>query len=371
MKETASKHLRSRIETGEILSAKPDKIQTIWFRAGIIIGSGGASFEILRNLVEKLPVLLAPKWLRTYTQPIAVGDVLEYLVRALRLNTDKSIVVDIGSERMTFGGMLARTAKLLGLRRIIVRVPLLSVKLSSYWLILFTPVPYCIASELVKGLKSETVVQNNNAPRFFPEIHPVSFKEALRTAIGEVERNEVISRWADSAGTEKCDLQAEYDVSCALYRDRREYRFGSLPTSFIFKSIEVLGGGEGWFTYGVFWNIRGVIDKLLGGYGLNRGRRHRSEIRVGDSLDFWKVSYIVPGRRLLLLAQMKLPGKGWLEFVISGDRLIQTAYFIPRGLWGRLYWYSLLPLHCLIFMDMIHQIVRRARKLHQEVLQAR
>ncbi len=364
VKETASKHLRSRIETGEILSAEPGKIQTIWFRAGVIIGSGGASFEILRNLVEKLPVMITPKWVRTLTQPIAVGDVLEYLALALHLKSRKNLMVDIGCEKMSFGDMLERAAKVFGLKRIIIQLPLLSIRLSSLWLVLFTPVPHCIASELVKGLKSETVIRNDNAKKFFPGIRPVTFEKALHIAVEEVERNEVISRWADSTRADRCDIRLQDDVSRALLRDRKEYHFKNVPPSEIFNSIQVLGGEHGWFTYGIFWNIRGVIDKLLGGYGLNRGRRDRTRLRIGDSLDFWKVADLVPGRRLLLLAQMKLPGKGWLEFVIEDETLVQTAYFIPRGVWGRIYWFSLLPIHCLIFYDMIYQIVKRARRFH-------
>jgi uncharacterized protein YbjT (DUF2867 family) len=190
IKETASKHLLSRIETGEILSAKPDQIQTIFFRAGIIIGSGSASFEIIRNLVQKLPIMITPRFVHTQTQPISVSDVLEYLSQAKDLKPESNLIVDIGAEQMNFKNMLQRTAQLMGLRRLIIPVPVFTPKLSSYWLVLITSVPYRIASALVEGLRSETVVQNDNAKLFFPDIHPVSFDEAIQRALEEVEKNE-------------------------------------------------------------------------------------------------------------------------------------------------------------------------------------
>lgn len=194
VKETASTHLLSRIETGEILSARPEKIKTIWFRAGIIIGSGGASFQIIRNLVRKLPVMVTPRWVDTKTEPIAVEDVIAYLAEAISVDVEGNLVVDIGSGRMSFREMLHKTARVMGLKRIIIPVPVLTPKLSSYWLILFTPVPFNIASALVEGLRSETVRQNDNAERYFPHVRPVSFEEAVEHAVKEPEQNEVISR---------------------------------------------------------------------------------------------------------------------------------------------------------------------------------
>lgn len=360
VKDTASKHLLSRIETGEILSADPEHITTIWFRAGVILGSGSASFEILRNLVQKLPVMVTPTWVSTRTQPIAVDDVLSYLAAAIRLDVNQNLVVDIGTTPMTFKEMMQGAANIMGLRRVIIPVPVLTPRLSSFWLILFTPVPYKIASALVEGLRSETVQQNEHAAQYFPEIIPMSFEQAVRRAIKELIENQVISRWCDSSGGKVCDIKFQDDIATAILTDKRSHDFSPKSPEQIFKSIMSIGGESGWFTYHFLWSIRGVIDKLVGGYGLNRGRRQNKELRVGDALDFWKVVDIKKDKRLLLLAQMKLPGRAWLEFDIKDHTLIQTAYFYPRGVWGRLYWYSVLPLHNLVFQDLAQKIIKQA-----------
>jgi uncharacterized protein YbjT (DUF2867 family) len=361
--ETASKHLRSRLETGEILSGRPEAIQTLWFRAGIIIGSGSASFEIIRNLVQKLPIMITPRWVGTLTQPIGVSDVIDYLAAAVRLPAAGNLVIDIGASRMTFREMLHASARVMGLRRLIIGVPVLSPRLSSYWLVLFTPVPYRVAAALVEGLKSETVKQNDNAGRFFPAIIPMSYGQAMMVALAEIEHEQVVSRWCDSSGGAACDVRGHDDIAAALFVDCRSRALDDLPADRVFESALMVGGSHGWFSYGLLWVIRGFLDKLLGGYGLNRGRRHERELRVGDALDFWKVADLVPGGRLLLLAQMKVPGKAWLEFVIRDRTLVQTAYFYPKGVWGRLYWYATVPLHALIFKDMIDRIMERARRV--------
>jgi len=360
VKKTASKHLLSRIETGEVLSARPDKVTTIWVRAGIIIGAGSISFEILRNLVEKLPIMVTPRWVSTRTQPIGVDDVLSYLIDSIWLQTDENLIVDIGSETMSFRDMMIAAARVMGLKRFILPLPVLTPKLSSYWLILFTPVPYKIAAALVEGLKSETVQQNDNAKRCFPEIKPLSFEDAVRQAIEEIEAEQVISRWCDSSGGESCDIIYQDDPSSAIIRDRREIEFDNVTPEKVFQSAIAIGGARGWYKYNFLWRLRGAMDKMVGGYGLNRGRRLSNELRIGDSLDFWKVADIKPNKRLLLLAQMKLPGKAWLEFIIEDNRLIQTAHFYPRGVLGRLYWYSTLLFHNLVFQDLAEKIVKQA-----------
>jgi uncharacterized protein YbjT (DUF2867 family) len=361
VKKTASRHLRSRLETGEILSDRSDAIQTLWFRAGAIIGSGSASFEIIRNLVQKLPVMITPRWVNTVTQPIGVNDVLAYLEAAIDLEAAGNLTIDIGSTRMTFKDMLYGAARVMSLKRLILGVPVLSPRLSSYWLILFTPVPYRVASALVGGLKSESVKQNDNARIYFPDLVPQSYGQAVIEAINDIESNQVLSRWCDSSGGAVCDIGEQEDIGSALFIDRRARDFDDIPPDRIFASVQTIGGRTGWFTYDWLWVLRGMIDKSLGGFGLSRGRRDEWELQVGDALDFWKVADLVPGKRLLLLAQMKLPGKAWLEFVIEGDRLVQTAYFYPHGLWGRLYWYAAKPLHGLVFQDLIEKIVERAK----------
>ncbi|HPQ52318.1 MAG TPA: SDR family oxidoreductase [Spirochaetota bacterium] len=361
IKENSSRHLKSRIETGEILSMFPDTIQTIWFRAGIIIGSGGASFEIIRNLVQKLPLMVTPKWVRTMTEPIAVGDVLEYLVKGKDLKCRGNLVVDIGAGKMTFREMLLQAGSAFGLRRFIVPVPFFSPGLSSYWLILMTPVPFGIASALVEGLKYETVKQNDDAEKYFPGIRPRSYKQAIHIAMEEVERNDVLSRWCDSSNG-VCYSEDRQVQSGAVFRDVRKVPLKKTTREDVFHRLMSIGGKRGWFRYGVLWKLRGLADKLVGGAGLNRGRRVEDTLRIGDSVDFWKVVDIEENRRLLLLAEMKLPGKAWLEFVIDNSSLVQTAYFIPRGLGGRLYWYLLLPFHIPVFRNMAHQLVRSAGK---------
>jgi uncharacterized protein YbjT (DUF2867 family) len=360
VKETASRHLLSRIETGEILSARPERLQTIWFRAGVIIGSGSASFEIIFNLVQKLPIMITPKWVATKTQPVGVEDVLSYLAAAADLNVAGNLVVDVGADPMSFKDMMVEAARVMGLQRVLIPVPVLSLKLSSYWLILLTPVPYHIAAALIEGLKSETIVLNDNALRHFPQIRPMPFDRAVSSALEEMEKRQVISRWCDSTGGAVCDVKGHDDPGGAILRDRSEIPLGAISAARVFESICSLGGESGWMTYNMLWSIRGWIDKLSGGCGLNRGRRRGDRLRVGDALDFWKVVDIKENRRVLLLAQMKLPGKAWLEFDIRENRLAQTAHFYPRGLLGRLYWYSLLPLHRIIFRDLSSKIVERA-----------
>jgi len=360
VKDTASEHLLSRIETGELLSARPDKIVTVWIRAGIIIGAGSKSFEILRHLIHKIPVMVTPRWVTTRTQPIAVDDVLAYLAASIRLETGENIIVDIGSDIMNFKEMMLAAARVMGLQRFIFPLPVLTPRLSSYWLIFFTPVPYKIAAALVEGLKSETVQQNDNAARYFPGIKPISFEESVRRAIKEIEDEQVVSRWCDSSAGVACDIINQDDPSSAIIRDRRTVEFGNIAPEKVFEAALAIGGERGWYKYNVLWRLRGAMDKMVGGYGLNRGRRERRELRIGDALDFWKVVDIKPNKRLLLLAQMKLPGKAWLEFIIEDHMLVQTAHFYPRGILGRLYWYSTLVFHNLVFQDLAEKIVRQA-----------
>jgi len=364
IKKTASKHLRSRIETGEILSGRPDRLQVIWFRAGVIIGAGSASFEIIRNLVQKLPVMVTPKWVSTRTQPIAVDDVLSYLAAAISLDVQGNLVIDIGAAAMNFRDMMLNAAKVMGLKRFLIPVPVLSPKLSSYWLILFTPIPFQMAAALVEGLKSETLVLNDHADRYFGLITPLPYEQAIRMALTEMEQDLVVSRWCDSSSNTACDVMNQDDTQTAVFRDRRVIPLDNIPAARVFYSVTQIGGRSGWFSYHFLWQLRGLIDKLTGGYGLNRGRREHGSLRIGDALDFWKVVDIKDNQRLLLLAQMKLPGKAWLEFDIQPEQLVQTAHFLPRGLWGRLYWYSVLPLHNLVFDDLARKVVARARTIN-------
>ncbi len=360
-KDTASKHLRSRLETGELLSSRPDQIQTVWFRAGVIIGSGSASFEIIRHLVQKLPVMITPKWVRTRTQPIAVTDVLEYLYQAKDLGVEENLIVDIGSEQMRFKDVLLQAASVMGLKRTIIPVPVLSTWLSSYWLMLMTPVPFPIARALIQGLKSETIVKNENAGKFFPQIHPLSYRKSVLKALQEIERDQVISRWCDSSAQRTCDIRGQDNLGSAIFRERLVYDTSDISTDKVFAAIESIGGVNGWFNYDWLWRLRGFMDIILAGPGLSRGRRDPQKLRIGDGLDFWKVVDLKPNQRLLLVNQMKVPGKAWLEFSLEGTKLIQTAYYYPKGLWGRIYWYLTKPLHRIVFPDIAKGIIKRAR----------
>ncbi|QOY55792.1 SDR family oxidoreductase [Candidatus Sulfurimonas marisnigri] len=353
-----SQHLLSRIETGEILSSC-SSVQTIWIRAGVIIGSGSASFEIIRNLVEKLPLMITPKWVNTYAQPIAIDDVMNYLVSSLYLEYRKNIIVDVGSTKMRYKDMLLKTATALELKRYLIAVPFLSINFSSYWLNLITPVPYKVAKVLIEGLKSEVTIQNNNAKEYYPQIKPIGYIEAVIKAVIEIEQNQVLSRWSDTDDT-TWDVNHINQINDAIYVDRKEVNISSFDKSKIFKSITSIGGENGWFSYTFLWKIRGAIDKVFGGVGLSRGRRDHSNLRLGDCLDFWRVVDIKENERLLLFAQMKLPGLAWLEFKIDGDKLIQSAYFYPKGILGRIYWYILIPLHYFIFKNMINSILKKS-----------
>jgi len=364
VKKTASKHLLSRIRTGEILSAKPERIQTIWYRASIIIGSGSLSFEILRNLVQEFPLMITPKWVNTQTQPIGINDVLNYLIAAIHSNVEGNVVIDIGSEKMSFKQMLCRASKVMNLKRHVwippLPVPEFTSRISSFWISIFTPAPFRITFPLIEGLKSETILQNDNAAKYFPDIRPASFENAIATAIEEIEKDQVISRWCDSSAGEVCDVKDQDDISKAVFIKREEVDFGHLSPAQVFKAAVSVGGKVGWFTYHFLWVTRGIMDKFFGGYGLNRGRRNSKELRVGDALDFWKVVDIKKNKRLLLLGQLWLPGKGWLEFDIEDHTLVQTAYFYPYGIGGRIYWYTLMPFHGVIFRDLAKHIIKVA-----------
>ncbi len=363
---SASKHLLSRIETGEALSSEPEKINTIWLRAGVIVGSGSASFEIIRNLCQKLPIMLTPTWVRTRTEAIGIEDVLSYLEQSIALEAEDNLVVDIGSGEITFQQMMGQAAETMGLRRLLIPVPVLSPKLSSYWLILFTSVPYRVASSLVEGLKSETVRQNDHARRFFPAIEPTPYRETVVQAMFELEHDQILSRWCDSSSNIACDVKDFDNPAGAVLRDTRIVPFDNGENqAAVFKSVCTLGGPNGWFRYNFLWRLRGALDKISGGYGLSRGRRDKDQLRVGDALDFWKVVDIKPGKRLLLYAQMKVPGEAWLEFDVQPEQLVQTAHFIPHGIVGRLYWYSVLPLHYLVFTNLARTIVKTSSKYQE------
>jgi uncharacterized protein YbjT (DUF2867 family) len=355
--------LRTLVDIGEALSARPDEIQTIWFRTGLDLGSGSLLFEALRNMVQKLPVLPTPRWMETKVPLIGVRDVLDYLIGAIHLPPGRSLVVEIGIEPLSIREMLVTMARVMKLKRVFIPLPISATRLSPFILMLFTPYSGFLASMFLQILqtlgKTPGTFSTERARELFPSIRPVSFEVAVARAIEAIEHEQVFSRWTDSIPMiYRSDLEEE--ISRSVFRDVREESFGGIPPESIFRAVKSIGGKEGWFSFNVLWRVRGVMDKLLGGFGDSLGRRDESDLRVGDILDVWKVIDLQENRRLLLEAHMKVGGKAWLEFRIEGNTLIQTAYHYPKGLLGRIYWFSMLPFHAFIFPDMIRSIIRQA-----------
>ena len=355
--EILSKHLTSRRNVERILGSGSYSLTTL--RAGIIIGSGSASFEIIRDLVEKLPVMIAPRWLVTKSQPIAVRNVIEFISGVLLNETTFNKSYDIGGpDILTYKQMLLRFAKVRGLKRWIGIVPVMTPKLSSYWLYFITSTSYSLAQNLVDSMKVEVVCKENNLKEILGII-PVSYEDAIREAFEKIEMNQVPSSWKDALTSntlnEGISRYAEVPVN-GCYSDVRKLHINDSEK--VLNKIWSIGGSTGWYYADWLWGIRGFIDKLFGGVGLRRGRKNQTEISPGEALDFWRV-LIADKRekRLLLFAEMKLPGEAWLEFRIDNNKVLhQTATFRPLGLWGRLYWYSVLLFHGFIFRGMIRNI---------------
>jgi uncharacterized protein YbjT (DUF2867 family) len=354
-----SKHLKSRKHVEEILASGPYALTTL--RAGIIIGSGSASFEIIRDLVEKLPLMIAPRWLNTLTQPVAIRNVIEFLSGVLMNKSTFNHSYDIGGpDIMTYKQMLLIFAKVRGLKRWIGIVPVMTPKLSSYWLYFITSTSYSLAQNLVDSMKVEVVCKENNLKEILGII-PLSYEDAIREAFRKIELNQVPSSWKDALTSNTLNdgiaRYAEVPVN-GCYSDNRTIHIDDNEE--VLNKIWSIGGGTGWYYADWLWEIRGFIDKMFGGVGLRRGRKNQNEIYPGDALDFWRV-LIADKRekRLLLFAEMRLPGEAWLEFRIDNNNVLhQTATFRPLGLWGRLYWYCMLPFHGFIFKGMIRNIAR-------------
>jgi uncharacterized protein YbjT (DUF2867 family) len=305
---------------GNILSSCSEKISTVWFRAGFVIGSGSALFEVLRNLIQKSPVLLIPQWMDRKINPIGVDVVLEYLVRAKDIEVKDNVIADIGMPAMSFREMLTISSRVMGLTRPLIPFPFKANSISLLLLALLTPFSFSLASLFIRMLDSEESLLsdagNRSAQQYFPEISQISFEEAVRRAIKAVEKEQVISRWTDSlAGISYA--ADESDISRSVYRDIKKKSFGDIPPHNIFRSVKAIGGRRGWFTFDFLWRIRGLLDKFMGGFGTSVGKRVDSDVRIGDMVDVWKVVDLKEDRRLLLEAQMKVFGKAWLEFIIE------------------------------------------------------
>lgn len=355
--ENLSKHLQSRKNVEDML--KSNKYALTIFKAGIIVGSGSSSFEIIRDLVEKLPFMIAPKWLNTRTQPLAVRDVLTFLHQSLGREDLYNKTYDVfGPEVLTYKQMLLQFAEVRGLKRYILTVPVMTPKLSSYWLYFVTSTSYKLASSLVDSMGVQIIGKPSNINELL-DVNPKSYKDAVELAFEKIEQNSIISSWKDSmisSGRLRSNLYKYINVpKYGCFKDYKERKV--IDTKKTIDKIWSIGGTNGWY-YGTFlWKIRGYIDKLFGGIGLRRGRTSPTDLDAGDALDFWRVIFAdKEQQKLLLYAEMKLPGEAWLEFKIEDGLLKQTATFRPRGLWGRLYWYSVLPFHGFIFKGMINKL---------------
>ena len=354
-----SKHLKSRLAVEKTLQSKHYAVTTL--RAGIIVGSGSASFQIIRDLVEKLPVMVTPKWLNTKSQPIAIRDVLTYLTGALGKKELFNSSFDIyGPEILTYKQMLIQFAEVRGLKRYIYTLPVLTPRLSSYWLYFVTSTSYKLAVALVNSMKVEVVGKPSIISKIIP-IDPKTYKDAVQMAFQKIDQNIVVSSWKDaiSSGIFKDQLADHIEVpKYGCFKDVRSRKISN--KDFTMQKIWCIGGLNGWYSFGLLWKIRGFIDKLVGGVGLRRGRTHPCDLEAGDALDFWRVLLASKEQqRLLLYAEMKLPGEAWLEFEIEDDTLFQRAVFRPKGLWGRIYWYLVLPFHAFVFNGMINALVNQ------------
>lgn len=365
-----SEHLRSRQDTGAALRGAG--VPVTEFRAGMIVGSGSLSFEMVRDLTERLPVMICPRWVFSRTQPIAVRDVLTYLVASLNTPESYNQIIEVGGpDVLTYADMMRGYARVRGLSRLIIPVPVLTPRLSSFWVHWMTPVSASIARPLIEGLRNELVVRSDLAQELFPDIQPISYEEAVRLALKRMEEGQIETIWSDAMSSSRGDKGAVLLVhEQGMLIERRHRMVNAKPES-VFQVFSGIGGDRGWPAYTALWQLRGALDRLVGGVGMRRGRRHPRKLRAGDALDFWRVESVEPGQLLRLRAEMKMPGEAWLQFeahpLENGQTdLIQTAYFASRGLIGLIYWYGLYPLHGLIFGQMVRNLGRQAEELDAE-----
>lgn len=361
--EQLSPHLSSRHEVGRIL--RESGVPTIELRASIIIGSGSLSFEMIRALVERLPVMVTPRWTRSLSQPIAVEDIIAYLVAALEVGLDGGGVFEIGgADQVSYLDLMKEYGRQRGLKRLIIPVPVLTPRLSSLWLGLVTPLYARVGRKLIDSVRHDTVVTNDLARRVF-DLQPRGIREAIARALNNEDREFAVTRWSD-ARSSPGSLPSWGGVKFGTRLvDSRSVRIACSPAEAM-KPIRRLGGKTGWYYGNTLWRLRGYLDLLLGGVGLRRGRRDPEWLTPGDTVDFWRVEAFEPDSLLRLFAEMKLPGRAWLQFEVTGDHagatIRQTAIFDPVGIFGLLYWYALYPLHELVFAGMLRGIVKAIDK---------
>jgi len=359
--EDLSIHLKSRHDVGRIL--RESGINTIELRAGVVIGSGSISFDMIRSLVLKLPVMITPAWTKIKTQPIGIEDILSYLLESITIDTDESKIIEVGCpEQVSYRNLMSIYAEVSGLKRLMLPVPVLTPYLSGLWLGLVTPLYARVGQKLIEGLKNETVVKYPDDAKLFP-IKPMSISTAIKRAIKNEDERIASTRWSDalsSLGDSNTYLNER--LGNRLIDSRNIFVKTNPETAFC--PIRTIGGVNGWYFGNSLWKIRGFIDRIVGGPGLRRGRRDQEEIQIGETLDFWRVKKYERNQLLLLKAEMKVPGRAWLQFEIQneaeGCRIYQTALFDPAGLAGLLYWYILIPFHNIMFRGMLRSIAIRA-----------
>ena len=356
-----SPHLLSRHEVGNILRTTASGVQVVEFRASVVIGSGSLSYEMIKALTERLPVMITPKWVYTMTQPIAIDDLLQFLIKAIDAPISDNPIFEIGGvDRVSYAELMQEYARQRHLKRYMVRVPVLSPRLSSLWLALITPLYSRVGRKLVESAMCPTTVHDPLASRFF-DVHPMGAAQAIKRAMNYEDAGFAQTRWIDalSSSKEKTNWAGVHFGGRII--DLKSMHVNGTPEQ-AFAPIRKIGGATGWYYFNWLWNVRGFMDLLIGGVGFRRGRRDPEELRVGDVVDFWRVEAYEPNRRLLLYAEMKLPGRAWLEFLVEpaggGSKITQTAIFDPIGVMGILYWYALYPIHHFIFNGMIRGIVK-------------
>lgn len=362
--EILSDHLSSRQKVGQILREEGQGVTE--FRASVVVGAGSLSFEMVRYLTELVPFMICPRWVYTDTQPIAIDDVLRYMVAALDTPESHGQVIEIGGESITtYYHMMTKYAEARELTRFMIPVPFLTPRLSSYWVHFITPVDAKIVRPLIDGLKNTMIADTAVAEQLFPQISPMSYEEALDIALSELNAQQVETSWTDSmAATWELDEPYTFVEKRGMMIEQRKRHVNADPNA-VYESFTSLGGETGWLYLNWLWHLRGTLDRILGGPGYRRGKREDGLLRAGDTLDFWRVEAVEQDHLLRLRAEMKLPGRGWLQFVVEpaedgGSNLVQTAYFAPKGLFGFIYWYSLFFLHKFIFDGMIDRIVEQA-----------
>lgn len=352
-----SHHLQSRQEVGRIL--RQFGIPVTEFRAAIIVGSGSVSFEMIRYLTERLPLMICPKWVLSRCQPIAIRDVLSYLLAAASEPKSDGKILEIGGKDvLTYRDMMLGYAKVRGLSRLLIRVPVLTPRLSSYWVDLITPIPAALARPLIEGLKNDVVCHRHDARAIFP-FEPLGYEDAVRLAFDRTQQGDVETLWSGTESSLSRSPAPSMQLREGMIVETRRVTISASAPK-IFQVVSSLGGKRGWLYANWLWRLRGLLDRVMGGVGMRRGRRDPEALRVGDALDFWRVEAVLENRLLRLRAEMRLPGRAWLQFQIEEKDgralLIQTAFFEPKGLGGLLYWYLLYPIHRLIFSGLCRNI---------------